>query len=175
MQESSFTRICRARKHRRRGEALRNEGRLDEAILELREAVRLDGSMDAHTLLGTVLMDGGLADEALSEFQTAALSDFWWDRSLQQLLQLGHAIERSGKMERALQGFREFMVNVGEERLSLLVYADPVATFLAGQRPGRRREISEECLDWLLAGQLDPPHVFANLPGSFAELNVQIL
>jgi serine/threonine-protein kinase len=57
--------------HLNLGNALRAKGRLDEAIAEFQEAIRLKNGADAHTNLGIALADKGRLDEAIAESREA--------------------------------------------------------------------------------------------------------
>ena len=61
-----------ARRHCNLGHALRDQGKLDEAIAELRKAVTLDPKSGVcHLNLGLALCDQGKLNEAIAEFRKA--------------------------------------------------------------------------------------------------------
>ncbi len=58
--------------HLKKGVLFYNDGLLDEAIREWREAIRINPDLaDAHTNLGVALDDKGLLDEAIKEYREA--------------------------------------------------------------------------------------------------------
>ncbi len=87
------------------GHALRDKGRLDEAIAEYREAIRLQNDFtEAHDNLGLVLRNKGQLDEAIAEFREAI-------RIKKDLADphngLGIALHDKGQVDEAIAEFRE--------------------------------------------------------------------
>jgi tetratricopeptide (TPR) repeat protein len=61
--------------HHNLGNILREQGRLDEAVTQVREAIRLDkDDFLAHYLLGKILRDKGHLDESIAEYRAAVRS-----------------------------------------------------------------------------------------------------
>ena len=66
------TPVRRRQAHSNLGEALSQQGKLDEAIAEYRTAIRLQPDLAvAHYNLGNALKDQGKLDEAIAEYRTA--------------------------------------------------------------------------------------------------------
>jgi Flp pilus assembly protein TadD len=86
--------------HNHLGLALANAGRVDEAIAEYRESLRLTpGYMDAHNNLGSALVKLGKYAEAASEFREAVRLN---PMSANAQSNLGLALMRSGVVEPAM-------------------------------------------------------------------------
>jgi protein O-GlcNAc transferase len=82
------------------GTTLKGEGRLDEAILALRQAVRLNPrGIDAFNYLGLCLKDQGRIDEAIDCFRQALRVD---RRHAEILLRLGNALSLQGRIRAAI-------------------------------------------------------------------------
>jgi tetratricopeptide (TPR) repeat protein len=87
------------------GWALRSKGDLDNAIAELREAVRLDPKYTfAHNQLGIVLDEKGNPDEAIAAFQAALQLDAKFPEAH---CNLGVALTNKGDLDRAIAELRE--------------------------------------------------------------------
>ena len=90
--------------HNDRGDALSNQGKLAEATVEYREAIRLDPNLGvAHASLGVVLFNQGELEQAVAEFQEASRleptnADLW--------LHLGQLYEQLGRGEDALHSLQ---------------------------------------------------------------------
>ena len=92
--------------HSNLGNALSDTGRLDEAIAECREAIRLKKDFAlAHYNLGGALMDKGQLDEAIAEYREAIRlkKDF-----AEAHLTLGLTLQRQGRFAQALAALRFF-------------------------------------------------------------------
>ena len=87
------------------GNALFRKGRVEEAIGDFQEAIRLKPDLaEAYTSLGVALASTGRLDEALGQFRHAIrlkpdYAEAYYD--------LGIALEQSGEPERALRQFQE--------------------------------------------------------------------
>ena len=87
------------------GLALANRGRLDEAISQYREAIRIrSGYSEAHNDLGAALAAQGKLEDAVSEYREAIRlkADF-----VEAHNNLGNALTAQGKLEEADSHFRE--------------------------------------------------------------------
>jgi Tfp pilus assembly protein PilF len=85
------------------GTAVGQQGKLDEAIANLTEAVRLDpGFAAAHNDLGTALAVQGRIDEARDHFAEAVRLD---PSNINARYNLGLTLERAGRLEEAAQQF----------------------------------------------------------------------
>jgi serine/threonine-protein kinase len=87
------------------GRCLLETGRLDESVVELRAAVRLDPrSNAAHYALGYALHTSGLVDEASEQFrQSIALEP----RHFAAHESLGYVLQATGRVDEAIECFRE--------------------------------------------------------------------
>jgi protein O-mannosyl-transferase len=87
------------------GSALITQGRFEEAVGHLREALRLAPAYpEAHNNLGAALMQKGQLDEAIGHFQTALRlkSDF-----PQAYCNLGVGLARQGRLDEAISALQE--------------------------------------------------------------------
>jgi tetratricopeptide (TPR) repeat protein len=94
--------------HRRLAEALRRQGKEDEAVAELREAIRLDPkSARAHNDLAFILENNqGQMQEALAEYQEAVRID----RDLIDVHNgMAISLARQGRLPEAVAEFREMI------------------------------------------------------------------
>ncbi len=94
--------------HRRLAEALRRQGKEDEAVAELREAIRLDAkSARAHNDLAFILENNqGKMQEALAEYQEAAKID---PDLIDVHNGLAISLARQGRLPEAVSEFREMI------------------------------------------------------------------
>ena len=87
------------------GLALRDQGRLDDAIVQYREALRLDpGYADAHDDLGAALAARGELEAAVAEGRTAVRLK---PGSAVAHYHLGHALAALGRLEDAIAHYHE--------------------------------------------------------------------
>ena len=102
------------------GVALRNQGLLDEAKVELGTALRLDPlNFDAHRNLGITLHKQGHLEEAIFEYQEAIRLDPYDYLSHNML---GIALHKQGHLEEAISEYQEVLklkpnLNVARNRL----------------------------------------------------------
>jgi serine/threonine protein kinase len=92
--------------HLNLGGALKDKGRLDEAIAEYREAIRIKKNFaEAHNSLGAILCDGkGDYDSAIAEFQEAI--HLKKDHA-EAHYNLGNALQHKGRLDEAIVEYRE--------------------------------------------------------------------
>jgi len=89
------------------GRALALQGKLDEAIVYFREAIRRNpNNADAHSDLGFTLEKLGRGEEALAQYWAAIEID---PRHVPARANLGKALESQGKLTEALEQFRTVM------------------------------------------------------------------
>jgi serine/threonine protein kinase/Flp pilus assembly protein TadD len=87
------------------GNVLKATGRLDQAIAEHKEAIRIKSDYaEAHNNLGVALFDKGQLDEAIAECKEAIRikSDYAWAHCT-----LGSALARKGRLDEAGAAYRE--------------------------------------------------------------------
>jgi len=85
------------------GGALLVRGQIDEAIAELREAMRLDpADAEAHSNLGVALARRGRSDEAIDHYRQALSLD---PRQTQAYSNLGNALLQQGRTDEAIVQF----------------------------------------------------------------------
>jgi len=95
----------KARGHMNRGMAYRNSGRAEDALRELREAVRLDPDVQkARYDLGLVYETNGQLDEAMAEYRAAARLDPTFPHPHNHLGVVHHA---KGQLDDAVRELRE--------------------------------------------------------------------
>lgn len=95
----------KARPHCSLGVALGRKGRVDDAMREFLETIRIDpGYMEAHLNLGVAYVEKGRIDDAIREYQEAIRLD---PGSAEAHHKLGAAYGLSGKVGAAIQEFRE--------------------------------------------------------------------
>jgi tetratricopeptide (TPR) repeat protein len=93
------------RAHNGVGLALAAEGRLDEAALRYREAIRLKNDYaEAHNNLGRVLRAQGKLDEAILEYREAIR---WSPALTKARYNLGNALVAAGRLDEAILQYRE--------------------------------------------------------------------
>ena len=91
--------------HYNLGIALHDQGKLDEAIAEYREAIRLKPDYaEAHYNLGIALSDQGKLDEAIAEYREAIRLK---PDSADAHNNLGIALQDQGKLDEAIAEYRE--------------------------------------------------------------------
>ena len=103
------------RAHNNIGIILAEQGKLDEAIAEFREAIRLEpDSQLAHSNLGHGLVEQGKLDEAIAEFREALrlkpldpTGHFDHNPVATLRCDLGDALAKQGKLDDAIAEFRE--------------------------------------------------------------------
>jgi Flp pilus assembly protein TadD len=146
--------------HYNLGAALQAQGRLDDAVRELREAVRLGPARaTAHTTLGAALQAQGRTGEALREFRSAVRVDPAYASAHYNLGQVYLARDRP---EEALPHYRE---------AARLAPDDPEIRAQLGaalQKTGKRKEAVEQ---YRRALALDPAQ--ANARFNLAQILVQ--
>ncbi len=93
--------------HLKLAEVLRLQGKLDEAIVEVRAALRLDArSAPAHTDLGLILRQQGKVEESMAEYREAIRLDPDWSDAHNGL---AVALAGAGQLEEAAAAFREII------------------------------------------------------------------
>ena len=96
---------AKANAHNNLGDALRTKGQLNEAIAELREAIRLKKDYaNAHYNLGVALFDKGQLDDAIAEFREAIRLKKDYVKAHNNL---GYALRKKGQMKEAIAELRE--------------------------------------------------------------------
>ena len=92
--------------HNDLGVALKDQGRLDEAIAEYRTALRLNPNLaPAHASLGAALSRQGKLDEAIAEYRRRSASSPICSRPTAHT-NLGDALRDQGKLDEAIAEFR---------------------------------------------------------------------
>ncbi|ARV60369.1 hypothetical protein BZZ01_18600 [Nostocales cyanobacterium HT-58-2] len=87
------------------GKALQDQGKLEDAIVEYRQAVYLDAShVEAHYNLGAVLSKQGKLEEAIAEYRQVLRLD---PRDADAHNKLGIALYKQGKLEEAIEQYRQ--------------------------------------------------------------------
>jgi protein O-mannosyl-transferase len=90
--------------HANLSDCLQREGRLDEALREVDEALRLNpDDVNTRNSVGTVLMNLGRVDEAIGQFQEAVRR---WPRFAEAHSNLASAYRKQGRLQEALGEFR---------------------------------------------------------------------
>ena len=99
----------KAKAQQGRGEALRRNGRLEDAIAVLRDSARL-GPDDplTHFFLGLALRGAGRLDEAISSFREAARLDDP-NKAGAAIRSLGDTLRQAGRHDEAVAPFREIL------------------------------------------------------------------
>jgi tetratricopeptide (TPR) repeat protein len=91
--------------HNNLGNALLRQGRVEEAVLELRESVRINPDYPkAFNDLGTALFQEGLKDEAMVQYREALRRD---PRNANAYNNLGDALASEGRIDDAITDYRE--------------------------------------------------------------------
>ncbi len=90
--------------HFKRGDILVDQGKMDEAVAEFREAIRINPVLaEAHTYLGTILGHQKKLDEAAAEFREAIRID---PGMAEAHVYLGKILGHQGKLEEAATHLR---------------------------------------------------------------------
>jgi Flp pilus assembly protein TadD len=136
----------KARPHNNLGVALSEQGRLEEAIREYREAIRLDAAFpDPHNNLGIALFSAGHGvDEAILEYQEAIRLDFHLANAHSNL---GLAYRLKGQLDdsiRELEQALRFEPGLAEARVNL------------GETYGMKGAVPEAMRELRAAIRLDP-------------------
>lgn len=124
-----------AQRHVRQARKLRAEGRIEDAIVDFREAIRSFPSASAHLDLAAALLDVGCGDEAFAEYLRAMQID---PHPTDRYVELGVAFHQAGQMEMLLSPFTEVFGEAPLEALRALASPDPVEAFVH-TTPDRRR------------------------------------
>jgi tetratricopeptide (TPR) repeat protein len=143
------------------GLALRNQGRLDEAIASYREAIKFDpGFEDAHKNLSQALLEQGRTGEILPE--TAIAAQIKPDDEEAQY-NLGTTLAEQGRFEEAVEAFRAAVrlkpdyakahANLGAALASLGRLSEAIAEFTEALRIDPGLEGVREELDAALESQ----------------------
>jgi protein O-GlcNAc transferase len=94
-----------AEAHSNLGLALKDQGKLDEAIAIFREAIRIKPALaEVHFNLGNALRDRGMVDEAVAACRQATRAN---PSSAKAHCNLGAALSEQGKFEQAVAAYRE--------------------------------------------------------------------
>ncbi len=90
--------------HYNRGNGLRGEGKLEEAMAAWREAIRIKPDIaEAHSNLGIALADQGKLNEAVAEFRTAIRIN---PDDAEAHFNLGIALKAQGKLDETIAAYR---------------------------------------------------------------------
>jgi tetratricopeptide (TPR) repeat protein len=119
-QRTAQRRVRQARKHRA-------EGRVEDAIAELRAAICSFPTASAHLNLASALVDLGRGDEAFAEYLRALQID---PHPTDRYVELGVAFQRAGMMESLLAPFVDTFGPAPLEALRAAAILDPVKAFL---------------------------------------------
>ena len=105
LEECAVSNSDLAATHNDRGKMLLDQGKSDEAIAALREAIRLDPTLgSAHNTLGMILDDQGKSNEAIDEYREAIRLD---PLSALAHSNLGIALTEQGNIEEAIGHLQE--------------------------------------------------------------------
>jgi serine/threonine-protein kinase len=140
--------------HNNLGNALRDQGKLQEAIAELRTALRLKpDSPVVHNNLGIALDDQGKVEEVIAELRTALRLD---PDNPKAHTDLGNALDAGGKLVEAIAEHREALRLKPDE---------PAAHNNLGRALARQRKVQEAIAEFREALRLEPdlPEAHANL------------
>jgi len=87
----------------------RNQGLVDESILEYRKALRLAGgnSFEAHIGLAIALNEQGSVDEAAREYRIGIFQDMETEPIL--YYQLGEILEKANRNKEAIEAYRNYL------------------------------------------------------------------
>ncbi len=172
--------------HNNLGLVLHEEGRTEEAVVHLREAIRIDPEYpDAHSNYGVALAKLGLWDPAITQYREALRLQ---PGALSPLVNLGQALLRMGRLSEAAECFHQAMegdpaslnarLGLGsvlqrqnrlEEALeqfeqALILEPDSAATLVAiGQTLGRMGRKAEAIQRLEEATRADPDHFEGHL------------
>jgi protein O-mannosyl-transferase len=128
--------------HHAVGDLLRQQGRLEEAIGEFAESIRLNPRFpDAHNNLGMALEALGRVDEALAQYQAALQIDPGYPAAHNNvgavLLRLGRAGEAAAHFAEALRRWPDFAIareNLGQALAAQGRFADAEAEYAQALR-----------------------------------------
>jgi serine/threonine-protein kinase len=143
--------------HNNLGVALRDQGKLQEAIAEFRAALHLKPDYaGVHNNLGVALSDQGKLDEAITEFREALRHN---SNDSMAHNNLGVALKNQGKLDEAITEFREALrhnlnnlqahANLGTAHRSQGDFAEAIAELrkarnLAKRNPGLAQQIERD-------------------------------
>lgn len=87
----------------------RNQGLVDESIVEYRKALRLAGgnSFEAHIGLAIALSEQGTVDEAVKEYRIGIIQDMETEPIL--YYQLGELLEKANRSKEAIEAYRNYL------------------------------------------------------------------
>ncbi|MBI3300523.1 MAG: tetratricopeptide repeat protein [Deltaproteobacteria bacterium] len=137
--------------HMGRGATARQQHRLDEALRDLQEAVKVDpGSSTAHLELGLAYEESGRLPDAVQEYQAAVNADA---KNITAQLHLGQALNAQQQYEPAVTAFTAVLEGNPDKAEA---YAGlGVAYFHQGQRDEAKRAFDKAIRKHLVAGRRD--------------------
>jgi len=134
-----------------RGAMARQQRRLDEAVRDLQEAVKVDpGSSTAHLELGRAYEENGRLTEAVQEYQAAVNADA---TNLAAQVRLGQALNAQQQYAQAVTAFTAVLASNPDKAEA---YAGlGVAYFHQGQRDEAKKAFDLAIRKYLIAGRRD--------------------
>ncbi len=132
------------------GAALKNQGKLDEAIAAYRAAIEINPTyLFVYNDLGLLLHDRGKLDEAIAAHRTAIELDLQYALGHNNL---GDELKKQGKLDEAIAAYRK-CIDLGPDRdLEQKAY-DSIAKLL--RRQGKLAEAEELLLNQVIRRPVD--------------------
>ncbi|MBI5245276.1 MAG: SUMF1/EgtB/PvdO family nonheme iron enzyme [Elusimicrobia bacterium] len=121
--------------HFKKAAALYQGGRVEDAVREFREAIRIDPNVaEARCNLGVALAKLGKDDEAVAELEAALRID---PKHAASWYNLGMRLEAKGRAGEAIKAYANFIANASEKRLKYIEDANSrIAALRRLQEPG---------------------------------------
>ncbi|MGE0679689.1 MAG: tetratricopeptide repeat protein [Candidatus Binatia bacterium] len=137
--------------HINRGAAARQQGRLDDAVRDLQEAIKADPSSGtAHLELGQTYEESGRTTEALQEYQAAVDADA---KNIIAQLRLGQALNAQNQYEQALTAFTAVLTSNPDKAEAYEGLG--IAYFHQGKQNDAKQAFEKSMRKHLVAGRRD--------------------